>query len=96
VAESATPAVLSRAARRAARAAGVEPTWAAGTLLAPVTHRFTHLVATYRPVLLAGTSRQGQNHRWVPLEGPWPVAIPVAQQKIARAAAAALREAGRN
>jgi hypothetical protein len=61
-----------------------------------VTHRFTHLVATYRPVLLAGAGRRGQNHRWVPLEGPWPVAIPVAQQKIARAAAAALREAGRN
>lgn len=95
VGEAATGAALSRAARRAARAAGVESKPAGGTLLAPVTHRFTHLVATYRPVLLAGTARRGQNQRWLTLEGPWPVAVPVAQQKIARAAAAALREGGR-
>ena len=85
---SATDAEVRRAARRAARRAGAEPTRAPGVLAAPVTHRFTHLVATYRPVVLAGTGRAGQNHRWVPLRGPWPVAVPVAQQKIARAVAA--------
>jgi hypothetical protein len=61
--------------------------------LEAVKHRFTHLAATYRPVVLAADGASGQLHRWAPLEGPWPVAVPVAQQKIARAAAAMLRVA---
>ncbi|NJD18234.1 MAG: A/G-specific adenine glycosylase [Gemmatimonadetes bacterium] len=96
VEEGAPLAGVRRAARRAARAAGAEPTRARGVVLAPVAHRFTHLAAEYRPVVLAGSASRGQNHRWVPLEGPWPVAVPVAQQKIARAAAAALRGAHAN
>jgi A/G-specific adenine glycosylase len=86
---------LRREARRAARAAGAEPTRAPGVVITPVPHRFTHVAVTYRPVVLAGKALQNENRRWVPLEGPWPVAVPVAQQKIARAAAAALREARR-
>ncbi len=86
---------LRREARRAARAAGAVPTRAPGVVITPVPHRFTHLAVTYRPVVLAGEALQNENRRWVSLEGPWPVAVPVAQQKIARAAAAALLEAGR-
>ena len=86
---------LLREARRAARWAGAEPTRAPGVAITPVPHRFTNLAVTYRPVVLAGTAPEDENRRWVPLQGPWPVAVPVAQQSIARAAAAALREAGR-
>jgi A/G-specific adenine glycosylase len=59
--------------------------------LSPVRHRFTHLDATYRPVLLAGRpdGHEADEHRWVELEDPG-VALPVAQQKIARAAQTAL------
>jgi A/G-specific adenine glycosylase len=86
---------LRREARRAARAAGAVPTRAPGVVITPVPHRFTHLAVVYLPVVLAGEAPLDENRRWVPLEGPWPVAVPVAQQKIARAAAATLREAGR-
>ena len=58
--------------------------------LPAVRHRFTHLDATYQPVLLAGEGSDAENRRWIPLAEPWPVALPVAQQKIARSAAAAL------
>jgi len=61
--------------------------------LPEVRHRFTHLDATYRPVLLAGEGPDAENRRWIPLAEPWPVALPVAQQKIARSAAAALKNA---
>jgi hypothetical protein len=56
-----------------------------------VRHRFTHLDATYRPVLLAGRSdgQEADERRWVELEDPG-VALPVAQQKIAWAARRAL------
>ncbi|MCG6956469.1 MAG: A/G-specific adenine glycosylase [Gemmatimonadetes bacterium] len=64
--------------------------------LEPVRHRFTHLEATYHPVVLgvalAGNGADGENRRWIPLEPPHDVALPVAQQKIARAATAALRD----
>jgi A/G-specific adenine glycosylase len=93
VEERASPAQLRRAARRAARAAGARVTRSAGIVLAPVEHRFTHLAATYLPVVLAGTGPQDELRRWVALEGPWPVALPVAQQKIARTAAAVLSAA---
>lgn len=79
---------LVEAAREAARGAGVRVGASAGRSLAPVSHRFTHLVATYHPVVLAGRARENENRRWIPLEEPWPVALPVAQQKIARATAA--------
>jgi len=94
VGEGATVAEVVRAARRAACSAGAEPTRRPGISLAPVTHRFTHLATTYRPVVLADSAPGGQNQRWVALHGPWPVAVPVAQQRIARAAAAALGVAG--
>jgi len=58
--------------------------------LPAVRHRFTHLDATYHPVLLAGEGADTENRRWIPVAEPWPVALPVAQQKIARSAAAAL------
>lgn len=57
-------------------------------LVDPVLHRFSHLAVTYHPVVLAGEAEETEDRRWVPLEGPWPVALPVAQQKMARAAAA--------
>lgn len=63
--------------------------------LPPVRHRFTHLDATYRPVLLAGHGPAGENLRWVPADDPGAVALPVAQQKIASAAAAALADGSR-
>ena len=59
--------------------------------LPEVRHRFTHLDATYKPVLLAGEGADAENRRWIALAEPWPVALPVAQQKIARSAAAALK-----
>ncbi|HSW28974.1 MAG TPA: A/G-specific adenine glycosylase [Longimicrobiales bacterium] len=93
--EEAEPREVRRGARGAARSTGAAPGRAPGLLAEPVTHRFTHLAATYRPVVLAGAASEDENRRWVPLEGPWPVAVPVAQQKIARAATAAIREAGR-
>ncbi len=59
--------------------------------LEPVRHRFTHLDATYRPVLLRGSGSGTETRRWLsPLELT-AVALPVAQQKIAAAAEAALR-----
>ncbi len=91
--EGTSPGGIRRAARYAARSTGAQPSRAPGLVITPVPHRLTHLAVTYRPVVLAGEAAQDENHRWVPLEGPWPVAVPVAQQKIARAAAAALRRA---
>jgi A/G-specific adenine glycosylase len=82
---------LVASARKAARTAGAQlspgPPVA---LLEPVRHRFTHLDATYQPVVLAGSGADGENRRWVVLEAPVAVALPAAQRKIARAAAAAL------
>jgi adenine-specific DNA glycosylase len=89
-ARPADEAALVDAARAAARHVGTRLAGSAPRCLAPVPHRFTHLAAVYRPVVLAGRARENENRRWIPLNGPWPVALPVAQQKIARAAAAAL------
>jgi A/G-specific adenine glycosylase len=65
------------------------------TRLEPVSHRFTHLEATYHPVVLAvalaASAADGENRCWIPLEPPHEVALPVAQQKIAKAATAALK-----
>jgi adenine-specific DNA glycosylase len=78
-------------ARRAAAAAGARvSTGPPMALLEPVRHRFTHLAATYQPVVLAGSGADGENRRWVALDAPVAVALPVAQQRIARAAAVAL------
>lgn len=77
-------------ARKAARGEGVTLPPAPRcrpVALPPVLHRFTHLTVTYHPVVLAGEAEETEDRRWVPLEGPWPVALPVAQQKVARAAA---------
>ncbi|MDP2956381.1 MAG: A/G-specific adenine glycosylase [Longimicrobiales bacterium] len=90
VEEGVEAAAVARAARKAARSVGASLSRSAPRALATVRHRFTHLSATYRPVVLAGRLPEDENRRWVPLGGPWPVALPVAQQKIARAAAVAL------
>jgi A/G-specific adenine glycosylase len=80
------------AALEAADHAGAEMTGPSPTaLLDPVRHRFTHLDATYHAVVLAGRGADGENRRWVPLGALDEVALPVAQQRIARAAAAAVR-----
>jgi A/G-specific adenine glycosylase len=57
--------------------------------LPAVRHRFSHLLATYHPVLLRGEGPSGGDVDWIPLDAPR-VALPVAQQKIARAAREAL------
>ncbi len=66
---------------------GVEP-----DELAPVRHRFTHLDATYRPVLLRGSGTGTETRRWLSPEDLTAVALPVAQQKIEAATAAALQQ----
>jgi len=81
---------MVRAARAAAADVGARVGESPTRRLSPVSHRFTHLSATYHPVVLAGRARESENRRWIPLAEPWPVALPVAQQKIARAAATAL------
>jgi A/G-specific adenine glycosylase len=79
------------AARMAARKAGVDLEAEARSVrtLSSVRHRFTHLDATYRPVLLGGEGSDARDRSWVELDDPG-VALPVAQQKIARAALDAL------
>lgn len=92
------------AARDAAGAAGVALGAEPGgppELLPAVRHRFSHLDATYRAVVLRGAARRSANEAaegaaegsadglWASLADPG-VALPVAQQKIARAARAAL------
>lgn len=59
-------------------------------LLPPVRHRFTHVAATYLPVLLGGEADPAEDRRAVALVGPGGVALPVAHRKIADAAAAAV------
>jgi A/G-specific adenine glycosylase len=59
--------------------------------LAAVRHRFSHLQATYRPVLLRGAGSSTHDRRWIALGGPRELALPVAQEKIARAAWTMLR-----
>jgi A/G-specific adenine glycosylase len=54
--------------------------------LAAVRHRFSHLQATYRPVLLRGAGPATHDCRWIRLGAPRELALPVAQEKIARAA----------
>jgi len=82
---------VDRASRRAALEAGAT---LAGEgrpqRLSVVRHRFTHLDARYHPVLLAGSGTDDENRRWVPLARRERLALPVAQEKIARAAAATL------
>lgn len=73
--------------------AATDPDGRLPVTLAPVRHRFSHLAATYRPVVLAGVGEDGRDRRWVELDEPG-VALPVAQQKIARASLAVLRRGG--
>ncbi len=80
---------VEEAARGAAGASGAELDDGEFRLLDPVRHQFTHLRATYRPVIIRGRGQEGQGRRWIPLEGPWGVPMPVAQQRIARSATAA-------
>jgi A/G-specific adenine glycosylase len=83
---------VAEAAREAARDAGATLTDAAPSrALAEVRHRFTHLAARYRPMLLAGVGSDDENRRWMPLERRGgETALPTAQEKIAKAAEAAL------
>ncbi len=80
---------LVRQARHAAKEAGARtrerPRW----ILDVVRHRFTHLMATYVPVLLTAAGASAGDGRWVPLERPTGLALPRAQRKIAAAAWAA-------
>ncbi len=73
-------------ARAAAAGEGIELTSTQSRPLQSVRHRFTHLEATYHPVLLQGEGPRSDDRRWISLEGTPEVALPVAQQKIARAA----------
>jgi len=52
--------------------------------LAPVRHRFTHIEATYVPWLVecAGVPASGDDVRWVELDRPAAIALPVAQRRI--------------
>ncbi len=83
---------LPAVARAAAAREGAEVSEGGARTLEPVRHRFTHLEATYRPVLLRGRGTEGADRRWLPLDGPFDVALPVAQQKIAHAAQSVLTE----
>lgn len=81
----------TEASRRAAREAGATLVGGVSPRPLPVVrHRFTHLDARYHPVLLAGRGADHENRRWVPLARREHLALPVAQEKIARAAAAVL------
>ena len=82
-----------RRAVEVARDAGVDLADGAEPIqLEPVRHRFTHLDATYRPVILRGEGPSGRIQRWLSHEDLWEIALPVAQRKIAAATEAALRE----
>ncbi len=64
-----------------------EPDAAAVVELPPVTHRFSHFTGVYRPcrVAVAGEWGEGEG-RWVTPSGLADLPLPVAQQRIARAA----------
>jgi A/G-specific adenine glycosylase len=84
---------VTGASRRAAQEAGATLTGGDPPRPLPVVrHRFTHLDARYHPVLLAGSGADDENRRWVPLARRQRFALPVAQEKIASAAAAALAD----
>lgn len=61
---------------------------AAGTVveLPAVTHRFSHFTAVYRPRRVEVAAERGEAGRWVTLSELAELALPVAQQRIARAA----------
>ncbi len=91
--EVAAGTTVDQAARVAARAAEAALTDAPTARPLPeVRHRFTHLDARYRPVLLAGEGSDDENRRWIPLERRGETALPTAQEKIAKAALAALAD----
>jgi A/G-specific adenine glycosylase len=78
-------------ARAAARGRGVDLLEAeAPRKLAAVRHRFTHIDATYLPVLLRGAGPSDEHQRWLSGEALVQIALPVAQRKIAAAVEAAL------
>jgi A/G-specific adenine glycosylase len=77
-------------ARQAAERAGARTDERASLMLEVVRHRFTHLAATYVPVLLRVDRAGGRRGRWVSLEEPKGVALPRAQRRIAAAAWLAL------
>jgi A/G-specific adenine glycosylase len=86
-------AAAREASREAARQAGATLTDARPALpLGEVRHRFTHLDARYRPLVLAGEGADAENRRWLPLERRDEIAFPTAQEKIARAAQGALAD----
>lgn len=79
---------VEQAAREAAREAGAElRDGTPARPLAEVRHRFTHLDARYRPVVLAGAGADDENRRWIVPARRAEVALPRAQEKIAWAVA---------
>ena len=66
---------------------GLQPV-SAPTELPVVRHRFSHIDATYRPVLVpVAAALGGDSRRWIEPHEPGAVALPVAQRKIATLAA---------
>jgi A/G-specific adenine glycosylase len=67
-----------------AAATGVDDVAVEPDVLATVRHRFTHIDATYVPWLVewADTSAGGADVRWVEMDRPAGVALPVAQRRI--------------
>lgn len=85
---------VQAAARLAAARAGAElPTKPSAERLSDVRHRFTHLDVTYMPVLFRGGHEvvSDVSRRWVALDELATLALPVAQQKIARDVAKTMR-----
>jgi A/G-specific adenine glycosylase len=79
------PAAVSIAGRLGSNRTAAPP-----ELLPVCEHRFTHLAATYLPVLLEVASEDGMpadgSVLWLPLTTPSRVALPVAQRRIAESA----------
>jgi A/G-specific adenine glycosylase len=73
-------------ARRAAEQAGASLDGPEGVVLPSVRHRFTHLDATYHPVMFEGSAPERPDRRWISLSARDGTALPVAQQRIAEAA----------
>ncbi|HSM62101.1 MAG TPA: NUDIX domain-containing protein, partial [Longimicrobiales bacterium] len=88
--DGAASRAVVEAALRAATGAGAEPTGDDARVLGAVGHRFTHLAATYVPVLLRGRAVEGPDRRWIDIATPAGVALPAAQRRIAARAHGAL------
>lgn len=86
----ASEAEVEPAAASIADRLGARRTAAPAELLTVCEHRFTHLTATYMPVLLEVAAEEGTPEEgsvlWMSLTGPPDVALPVAQRRIVESA----------